>query len=199
MPNDWPASVGLEVRKSDSRGTDPAGLGAHSLEGRVLRAIRRIIRSVDLYSSKLGTESGVTVPQLTCLLRVIEAGPLTLKALAQEIDLSASTLVGIVDRLESKGLVVRQRSSTDRRQVRVSATRRGEILAAGSPPPLQDRLAAALKSLPEPEQAAIAVSLERIVDLMQIRQVDASPILDTGVSLEPDADCMPKQAREIAS
>jgi DNA-binding MarR family transcriptional regulator len=155
--------------------------GSH--QGRILRAIRRIIRSVDLYSHRLATGSGVTVPQLSCLLRVVESGPLTLKALAAELDLSASTLVGIVDRLEVKGLLRRERSRGDRRQVLISATEEGVILASGSPSPLQDRLAAALESLPEAEQAAIAHSLERIVDLMQIRQVDAAPILDTGVSL----------------
>jgi DNA-binding MarR family transcriptional regulator len=155
-------------------------------EERILRAIRRIIRSVDIYSHKLAAESGMTVPQLTCLLRVVEAGPLTLKALANKVDLSASTLVGIVDRLARKGLLRRERSLADRREVLISATEEGAILASGSPSPLQDRLVAALDSLPEIERVAIALSLERIVDLMQIRQVDAAAILDTGVSLTPD-------------
>lgn len=155
-------------------------------EDRILRAIRRIIRSVDIYSHKLAIESGVTVPQLSCLLRVVESGPLTLKSLAGEVDLSASTLVGIIDRLERKGLVRRERSAVDRRQVLISVTDEGVILASGSPSPLQDQLASALDTLPELERAAITLSLERIVDLMQIRQVDAAPILDTGVSLTPD-------------
>lgn len=197
MPNDSAANVNLGIIK-DLVGASPVSR-ALPWEGKILRAIRRIIRSVDIYSSKLATGFGVTVPQLTCLLRVAEAGPITLKALAQEVDLSASTLVGIIDRLENKGLVRRERSKTDRRQVLVSATEEGVILASGSPPPLQDRLAAALNSLPESEQAAIALSLERVVDLMQIRQVAAAPILDTGVSLDPDADSMPKQRREIPS
>jgi len=47
-------------------------------------------------------------------------------------------------------------------------------------------LAESVESLPELERAAIALSLERIVDLMQIRQVEAAPILDTGISLQPD-------------
>lgn len=183
----------------DFVGAQSHGFRALSCEGRTLRAIRRIIRSVDMYSSRLAIGFGVTVPQLTCLLRVVEAGPLTLKALAQEVDLSASTLVGIIDRLEKKGLVKRDRSRTDRRQVLISATQAGVALASGSPTPLQDRLAAALNTLPESEQSAIAVSLERIVDLMQIRQVGAAPILDTGVSLAPDAASLPKDPREIAS
>lgn len=150
---------------------------------RILRAIRRIIRSVDLYSRKLGLDCGVTVPQLSCLLRIADAGPLTLKQLSVEVELSPSTLVGIVDRLEQKGLVRRDRSTKDRRQVLISATEEGAIVAKQSPSPLQDRLVAALEDLPEIERAAITLSLERIVDLMEIGQVDAAPILDTGVVL----------------
>jgi DNA-binding MarR family transcriptional regulator len=164
---------------------------ALTYHGRILRAIRRIIRSVDIYSHKLATAHGVTVPQLSCLLRVVEAGPATLKALAREVDLSSSTLVGIVDRLEAKGLVRRERSTSDRRQVLISATEEGIALASTSPPPLQDRLAESLDSLPDFERAAIAQALERIVDLMEIRQIDAAPILDTGLTLTPDEDSEP--------
>ncbi len=154
---------------------------------RILTAIRRIIRSIDMYSHKLGLSCGVTVPQLSCLLRIVEEGPLTLKDLAAAVDLSPSTLVGIVDRLEHKGLVRRARSTEDRRQVLITATEEGVILANESPSPLQDRLAAALEDLPELERAAITLSIERIVELMEIRQVDAAPILDTGVFLNPTA------------
>lgn len=168
--------------ESRSETTDPQP----AYRGRTLRAIRRIIRSVDIYSHKLAIESGVTVPQLSCLLRVVEDGPLPLKELAGQVDLSASTVVGIVDRLEKKGLVRRERSTKDRRQVLIHASEEGAIVASGSPSPLQDRLAEALDALPELERVAIALSLERVVDLMEIGQVDAAPILDTGVSLQPD-------------
>ena len=85
-------------------------------------------------------------------------------------------------------MVRRERSSHDRRQVLISVTEEGAILASGSPSPLQDRLAAALDSIPELERAAIALSLDRIVELMQIGQVDAAPILDTSASLHLDVD-----------
>jgi len=75
-----------------------------------------------MYSHKLAVESGVTVPQLSCLLRIVEVGPLSLKTLATEVDLSASTMVGIIDRLEKKDLVKRERSTVDRRQVLISST-----------------------------------------------------------------------------
>lgn len=154
---------------------------------RILTAIRRIIRSVDIYSYRLELACGVTVPQLSCLLRIVEDGPLTLKDLSAAVDLSPSTLVGIVDRIEHKGLVQRARSTEDRRQVLITATEEGVILANESPSPLQDKLATALEDLPELERAAITLSMERIVELMEIRQVDAAPILDTGVSLDPSS------------
>lgn len=163
----------------------PPTTAAIAYDRRILTAIRRIIRSVDIYSHKLGFTCGVTVPQLSCLLRIVEEGPLPLKNLASAVDLSSSTLVGIVDRLEHKGLVRRSRSTEDRRRVLITATEAGVILASESPSPLQDRLAAALEDLPELERAAITLSMERIVELMEIRQVDAAPILDTGVSLHP--------------
>jgi len=78
-------------------------------------------------------------------------------------------------------------STVDRRVVNVIATAKGRALADNAPSPLQDGLADALKRLSEMEQATIALSLERIVDLMEARDIDAAPILETG-RLDQSAD-----------
>ncbi len=62
----------------------------------------------------------------------------------------------------------------------VAASDEGIKIAKVAPSPLQDNLAKALQQLPEMEQATIALSLQRIVDLMEAEQLDAAPILDTG-------------------
>jgi len=147
---------------------------------RVLRALRRIIHSVDLYSKRLATTAQVTAPQLVCLLHVVNNGPVSATAIGREVHLSPSTVVGILDRLEEKGLVERQRSREDRRIVRVTATPDGVELAQKAPSPLQQTLANSLGELPELEQATIALSLERVVALMEAPDIDAAPILATG-------------------
>jgi len=114
------------------------------------------------------------------LLRVVGEGPLNSVAISKSIFLSPSTLVGIIDRLESRGLVSRERDSEDRRIVNVTASDEGIKIAKVAPSPLQDNLAKALQQLPDMEQATIALSLQRIVDLMEVEQLDAAPILDTG-------------------
>ena len=158
----------------------PHGALPARYELRILRALRRIIHSVDLYSKELASTNRVTAPQLICLLHVVNNGPVSASAIGREVHLSPSTVVGILDRLEEKGLVERQRSRQDRRIVRVTATPEGMELARKAPSPLQQTLANSLAELPELEQATIALSLERIVALMEAPEVDAAPILATG-------------------
>ena len=147
---------------------------------RVFRALRRIIRAVDLHSRQLLGQHKITAPQLVCLLAIGERQPVTPSAIAYHVHLSASTVIGILDRLEAKGLVRRERDLKDRRLVQVSLTEAGMALTASAPSLLQDTLAQAMERLPQSEQATIAQSLERIVEMMEVRHLDAAPILDSG-------------------
>ena len=78
---------------------------------RILRALRRITRSIALHSRQLSAGSNITAPQLVCLRTVIDKGPLTATAISREMHVSPSTVVGVLDRLEDKGLVMRERST----------------------------------------------------------------------------------------
>lgn len=149
------------------------------LDLRILRALRRIIQAVDVHSRKLASVHKITAPQLVTLLWVVECGTSTASEIAKHVHLSNSTVVGILDRLESKKLIQRTRSTGDRRLVHVCATEAGVALAQRAPSPLQDVFAAALHQLPELEQTTIALSLERIVELMEARDIDAPPMLDS--------------------
>lgn len=161
-----------------------------SYDLRILRALRRITRSIALHSRQLAAYSNITAPQLVCLRAVVDNGPLTATAISREIHVSPSTVVGILDRLEDKGWILRERGREDRRIVFITATDEGIALVRDTPSPLQQKLADSLNNLPELEQATITMSLERIVDLME-SDVDvateapdepASPILDVPVS-----------------
>ena len=146
---------------------------------RVLQALRQIIREVDLYSRQLLRQYEITGPQLITLLTVKDHERVTVSAIAHHIHLSSSTVIGILDRLETKGLVRRDRDLKDRRLVYVSLTEQGEALAKNAPSPLQDAFAGAMRKLPEAELIMITESLERIVGLMQIQHMDSAPILES--------------------
>lgn len=165
---------------------------AQQYDLRILRALRRITRSIALHSRQLSAVSHITAPQLVCLRTVIELGPLTATAISREMHVSASTVVGILDRLEDKGLVRRERGREDRRIVFVTVTDAGRALAVSAPSPLQKHLAEGLNALPELEQATITLALERVVTLIESdhrisepQEDPSSTILDVPASHTP--------------
>jgi DNA-binding MarR family transcriptional regulator len=156
----------------------PIAAGSH--EERVLRALRRIIRAIDLQSRRLEHEVGLTGPQLICLRVLTQHGPMTAGALARAVDLSQATLTGILDRLVKRRLVTRRRSSKDRRRVTVALTAEGERLVHTAPSPLQARFSARLRELPERTQARLCTTLEQVVRMMDAEGLDAAAMLTPG-------------------
>jgi DNA-binding MarR family transcriptional regulator len=144
---------------------------------RVLKALRRIIRAVDIHSRKLNNEFSVTAPQMICLYSLVRNAEMTQSELSKEVSMGISTINGVIDRLEKKGLIIRERDTKDRRKVFVRVTDSGRELTKAAPSLLQERLSNSLRVLPELEQAAIALSLERVVVLMEAGHLDASPNL----------------------
>lgn len=144
----------------------------------ILRSLRRIMRAADVQSRRLSAEYSVTGPQVICLQTLADDGPMTATALAKLVHLSNSTVVGILDRLEQKAWIARQRSTTDRRQVLVHVTDQGRDLLGRVPSPLQERLARGLDRLPAREQLELATSIERICELLEVPDDGAAPLLE---------------------
>lgn len=178
---------------STTSGTDlPAAsmsqqVAAARYDLRVLQALRQVIRAVDLHSRRLLTQHKITGPQLITMLTVKSYEPVTVSAIAGHIHLSPSTVIGILDRLEAKGLITRHRDLKDRRLMWISLTEQGKVLANNAPSPLQDTLAEALVKLPETELVMIVESLERIVRFMQMHHVDTAPTQEAELN-DPDME-----------
>jgi len=80
-------------------------------------------------------------------------GPLTMRGLAEAIDVSQASATGIVDRMEQRGLVERQRDEEDRRVVRVAVTNEGRELIAGMVAQRRDHMAQMLDTFTDEELA----------------------------------------------
>jgi DNA-binding MarR family transcriptional regulator len=72
----------------------------------------------------------VSVTQCYALEILIRSGPLTLKALAEELYLGKSTACRVVDALERKGYVQRSTSTSDARAINLRVRRQGRDLYA---------------------------------------------------------------------
>ncbi|WP_293137442.1 helix-turn-helix domain-containing protein, partial [Moritella sp.] len=81
----------------------------------LLVSLRQVIRAIDIHSRQLHKQSGLTGPQLMVMQNIAALDAPLAKDIAKEIALSAATVTTIIDRLESRALVIRTRSKTDKR------------------------------------------------------------------------------------
>ena len=154
-------------------------------EEEILKSLRRIIRAVDLYSRKLMTQTGLSGPQLICLRQLASAGAMQTSHLAAAVNLSPATVCGILNRLEERGLVVRERQRDDRRRVVVSLSEVGQDTVDTAPPALHDSFLFKLRALPAGKKARIRATLGQIVTMMAAEELDAAPILVPGEAVTP--------------
>lgn len=146
----------------------------------VLIAIRKIIRATDLHSRQLIKNVGLTAPQLLVLHAIRDLGAVAISRLSTEVSLSQATVTTILDRLESRGLVVRRRSERDKRIVHALLTDAGRETVERAPVPLQEAFIVRFEKLPEAEQEEILSALQRVAAMMGAEDLDASPYLAIG-------------------
>jgi DNA-binding MarR family transcriptional regulator len=88
---------------------------------RNLREVRRTLRKpVEEEASRLK----LTPPQRSVMQILFSSEGLILKELSRQVGLAHSTVSGVVDRLEKKGLLVRQTDPHDRRCSKIIVSRR---------------------------------------------------------------------------
>ena len=132
----------------------------------IMDNIRRVFQVMNEQSKQVERESGITGPQLWAMRIISEHGMLRVTDLARLMYLHPATLVGIVDRLEKRGLVARGRTAKDRRVVEVSLTPEGAAMAKDSPEFASNKIIRGLESLPREEVAMIYRGVGRLVAML---------------------------------
>lgn len=98
------------------------------IEKRYLRSIRLLSECMQLFekgSSRRVRAMGFTDSQFDIIATLGNTQGMTCKELGEKTLITKGTLTGVLDRLESKGLIVRERGE-DRRQLWVKLTPAGE-------------------------------------------------------------------------
>ncbi len=151
----------------------------YMLHRNVLINIRKIVRSLNLESKRIQKEYGVSIPQLLCLTYLSEQENYqsTVTRLARFLNLNLSTMTGIINRLEKKGLVARLPKGKDKRVTPVSITSMGSKMLKNSPELIHDQLSRKLKQLPDKDLRHIDQALDMLVNYLEIEDISASSII----------------------
>lgn len=150
----------------------------------ILVSLRKIIQAIAIHSKDLNRNFGLTGPQLMVLQEISAHNEMTVTKLAGLISLRQTTVTDILNRLERKGLVQRQKDSNDRRRALILLTEKCREILDNAPSPLQDLFVKRFSHINEWEKFMLMSSMRRMVDLMAVQEVQAAPILAAG----PDVD-----------
>lgn len=101
-------------------------------------------------------KGGLTGPQRSVMQALFQSESMSLGELCRHVGLANSTVSGIVDRLEKRGLVKREIDQKDRRYTRLAVTRVvRDFMRKTAPALTRDPLVRAVRTATETEQRAI--------------------------------------------
>jgi DNA-binding MarR family transcriptional regulator len=128
---------------------------------RVLDAIRRIVQVLRSTAVQAERRAGLSAAQLFVLHKLGDGARISVNDLAARTHTHQSSVSVVVQRLASRGLVRRQRGSSDGRRVELSLTAAGRRKLGVAPEAAQDRLIASLNAMSPAERSQLATLLER--------------------------------------
>jgi DNA-binding MarR family transcriptional regulator len=145
----------------------------------IMSSVRKIVRAINLESKRVEKNFGISIPQLLTLkfLNETEGYKSTMKGIKEMLSLNASTVTGIVARLEQKGFVARLPDPKDKRSTPIVLTSKGAELLKNTQESLHEKISKNLDLISDQEYQKILVSFETIIDFLNIEDLDASPII----------------------
>jgi DNA-binding MarR family transcriptional regulator len=152
-------------------------LGRHNLGNRskkqlslqVLKKFRIIYGSVRQHFRDVEQTCGVTGSQMWIMQEVANTPGIGVSELADKLSIHQSTCSQLVEKLVVRKLIDKVRSKEDQRRVGLRLTEEASKLMKTAPGPTEGILPEALSTLPTATIQALDASLEKVIELLQIR------------------------------
>ena len=149
---------------------------------RALRIFRQLIGSAKRHFQAVQAECGLSGAQLWALWQASAEPGLGVSQLARHLSIHQSTASNLLDELQDRGLIVRERVGRDQRVVRVYPTQAGQEILKRAPGPTRGVLAEAVHQLPHAQLHQLTGILERLT-----RHID---LIDRTAAKRPLSDLM---------
>lgn len=107
---------------------DPTTATGHDQATAIIADFRATMSQIKCASSERLLRLGVSMAQVHIMYTLQRTGEMTMSHLADVLNVSLSNATGLIDRLEERGFIERDRVPTDRRIVLVRLTPSGETL-----------------------------------------------------------------------
>lgn len=150
------------MTRAPPRKTSSSHRGAelHALPGHGIRRLQQIAVAIFMQESGI---TGVTPVQFAVLQTLAAQSGIDQRTLARAVAFDTSTIGGVIDRLEARGLLTRSHSSGDRRVRLLDLTPDGQALLAGLTPSMQRTQQRILAPLSAPERKEFMRMMQLVI------------------------------------
>lgn len=149
-------------------------MATSTMEGRTERSalVERFLELQPVLSRRLGAcltpelreqLGSITIHQMQVVMR-LKPGPLTMRELARDLDISESATTAAADRLVRQGLAERRADPADRRVVRLALSERARAFTEKFLQARRDQVHQAFKVLSDAQVSAFVDVLETLVE-----------------------------------
>jgi len=135
----------------------------------------RVIRAIEGYMRTIEIRFDLTRTQAATLWELGARGPQSLKALASHTGMDSSTLVGVIDRLCLKGMVLRTQGHEDRRQVSLCLSPQGQEVLEAAPHPTQGFLVWGIRQIGQVHARDLRRSVHVLADALEVISTGSPP------------------------
>jgi DNA-binding MarR family transcriptional regulator len=125
-------------------------------------ALVQLSHLVQQVYADISRRHGLTPQQAQLLCVVARGGAVGMTELSRSLHLEKSSLTGLVDRIERRGLAARARDDQDRRACRIELTHEGIRLAERTHEEVTARLDKLTADLPEADRARLGAVLSEL-------------------------------------
>ena len=142
----------------------------------IIKQLRILFRAVQAHSRSVETACGLSSAQLWMLYEVSLSHGIKVSELASILSIHRSTSSNMLDKLEKKNLIFRDRSKSDQRSVHIYITEQGKELLGQAPSPPQGQLSNTLAKLSSEQLTNLETSLQVFIDALNFEDGKASTI-----------------------
>ncbi len=139
------------------------------LSHQVLKKFRIIYGSVRQHFRDVERTCGVSGSQLWVMQEIANTAGIGVSELAERLSIHQSTCSQLVEKLVSRKLVVKERSTEDQRRVGLRLTEDAAKLIKNAPGPAEGVLPEALGALAADDMLTLDQALEKVIQQLQYR------------------------------
>jgi DNA-binding MarR family transcriptional regulator len=153
--------------------------GRDDIAKNIVQDLRIVVRTIHAHSRWVEKQCGVSSVQLWAMWELFETPGQKVSELSRSLSIHQSTASNMLDKMEEKKLIRRDRSGPDQRVVRLFLTKKGSELLSVAPRPAQGAVQDALKRMSDHELEFLKKGLDALIGHMTVSEEGAGlkPIL----------------------